>query len=91
MKKKIAILGSTGSIGKTLLNIIKQNKNEFEVVLLSAEENDKEVALIDRDIQCTLRRAWKKMRLREKFGYFGNLELSNNNLVLKLSQYHQKH
>ncbi len=43
MKKKIAILGSTGSIGKTLLNIIKQNKNEFEVVLLSAEENYKEL------------------------------------------------
>ena len=43
MKKKIAILGSTGSIGKTLLNIIKQNKNEFEVVLLSAEKNYKEL------------------------------------------------
>ena len=26
MKKKIAILGSTGSIGKTLINIIKQDK-----------------------------------------------------------------
>ena len=26
MKKKIAILGSTGSIGKTLLNIIKKDK-----------------------------------------------------------------
>ena len=25
-KKKIAILGSTGSIGKTLINIIKENK-----------------------------------------------------------------
>jgi 1-deoxy-D-xylulose 5-phosphate reductoisomerase len=26
MKKKIAILGSTGSIGKTLLNIVKKKK-----------------------------------------------------------------
>ena len=26
MKKKIAILGSTGSIGKTLIEIIKKNK-----------------------------------------------------------------
>ena len=26
MKKKIAILGSTGSIGKSLLNIIKKDK-----------------------------------------------------------------
>ena len=31
MKKKIAILGSTGSIGKTLINIIKQDKNNFEI------------------------------------------------------------
>ena len=34
IKKKIAILGSTGSIGKTLLNIIEKNKKNFEVVLL---------------------------------------------------------
>jgi 1-deoxy-D-xylulose-5-phosphate reductoisomerase len=29
MKKKIAILGSTGSIGKTLLNILLKDKNNF--------------------------------------------------------------
>ena len=39
MKKKIIILGSTGSIGKTLINIIKQNKKNFEVVLLTANKN----------------------------------------------------
>ncbi len=43
MKKKIAILGSTGSIGKTLINIIKNDKNNFEIVLLSAEGNYKEI------------------------------------------------
>ena len=43
MKKKIAILGSTGSIGKTLLNIIKQDKKKFKIVLLSADENYKEL------------------------------------------------
>jgi len=43
MKKKIAILGSTGSIGKTLINIIKQDKKNFEIVLLSADENCKEL------------------------------------------------
>ena len=43
MKKKIAILGSTGSIGKTLINILKQDKKNFEIVLLSAEENYKEL------------------------------------------------
>ena len=43
MKKKIAILGSTGSIGKTLINLIKNDKNNFEIVLLSAEGNYKEI------------------------------------------------
>ena len=39
MKKKIAILGSTGSIGKTTLNILKKNKKEFEIVLLTTNQN----------------------------------------------------
>ena len=43
MKKIIAILGSTGSIGKTLVEIIKKDKKNFEIVLLSAEENYKEL------------------------------------------------
>ena len=43
MKKKIAILGSTGSIGKTLIDIIKRDKKNFEIVLLSADENYKEL------------------------------------------------
>jgi len=43
MKKKIAILGSTGSIGKTLINIIKKDKKNFEVVLLKANKNYKEL------------------------------------------------
>ena len=43
MKKKIAILGSTGSIGKTLVNIIKKDKKNFEIVLLTADKNYKEL------------------------------------------------
>ncbi len=43
MKKKIAILGSTGSIGKTLIDIIKHDKKNFEIVLLSADGNYKEL------------------------------------------------
>ncbi len=39
MKKKIAIIGSTGSIGKTTFNIIKKNKKDFEVVLLTTNKN----------------------------------------------------
>ena len=43
MKKKIAILGSTGSIGKTLIEIIRKDKKNFKIVLLSADENYKEL------------------------------------------------
>ncbi len=39
MKKKIAILGSTGSIGKSTLSIINQKKNDFTVMLLSTNKN----------------------------------------------------
>ena len=39
MKTKIAILGSTGSIGKTLVEIIKKDKKKFEIILLTANKN----------------------------------------------------
>jgi len=43
MKKKIAILGSTGSIGKSTLEVIKKNKKNFNVVYLSANNNYKKL------------------------------------------------
>ncbi len=43
MKKKIAILGSTGSIGKSTIDILKKNKNEFDLVLLTTNRNYKEL------------------------------------------------
>ena len=43
MRKKIAILGSTGSIGKTTINIIKKDKKNFEIVLLTTNQNYKEL------------------------------------------------
>ena len=43
MKKKIAILGSTGSIGKSTLEVIKKDKKNFNVVFLSANNNYKKL------------------------------------------------
>jgi 1-deoxy-D-xylulose-5-phosphate reductoisomerase len=43
MKKKIAILGSTGSIGKSLVDILSKDKKKFEVKFLSAEKNYKKL------------------------------------------------
>ena len=44
MKKKIAILGSTGSIGKSTLTIVKKNKKNFDVLLLSTNKNIQELS-----------------------------------------------
>ena len=43
MKKKIAILGSTSSIGKSLLSIIKKDKKNFKIELLTANTNYKDL------------------------------------------------
>ena len=43
MKKRIVILGSTGSIGKSTINILKKKKKNFEVVLLTTHRNYQEL------------------------------------------------
>ena len=43
MIKKIAILGSTGSIGKSLLKIIEKDRKKFSIKLLVAKKNYKEL------------------------------------------------
>ena len=43
MKKKIVLLGSTGSIGQTTINIIKKDKKNFKIILLTTNKNIKKV------------------------------------------------
>ena len=43
MKKKIIILGSTGSVGSTTFNIFKKDKKNFDVILLSTDSNVKKI------------------------------------------------
>ena len=43
MKKKIVILGSTGSIGKNTIKIIQKDKKKFDIKLLSTNRNIKEI------------------------------------------------
>lgn len=38
--KKIALIGSTGSIGKQVLNVCRRNPNKFQIVSLSAGNNE---------------------------------------------------
>jgi 1-deoxy-D-xylulose-5-phosphate reductoisomerase len=41
--KKIAIFGSTGSIGSSLLKIIKDDQKNFKIELLTANKNYKKL------------------------------------------------
>ena len=41
MRKSVAILGSTGSIGRTLLKILEKDKKNFKIELLTANKNYK--------------------------------------------------
>ena len=85
MKKKIAILGSTGSIGKSLLNIVKKNKNDFEIILLTANKNYKELLkqtinfkvnnVIITDLNCYLK--FKKINTNKKLKIFSNFKHLN--------------
>jgi 1-deoxy-D-xylulose-5-phosphate reductoisomerase len=89
MKKKIAILGSTGSIGKTLFNILKKDKKNFEIVLLTADKNIKElfkqtkifnvknIIITDRDKFLISKRLFKNKDIR----IFNNFE--SINLILQ--------
>ena len=43
MKKKILILGSTGSIGISTLQVLKKNIKNFDIILLYANNNYKKL------------------------------------------------
>lgn len=52
MKKKIIILGSTGSVGSNLLKILSKDKKNFEILLLSANKNVKKLIQQARLFNC---------------------------------------
>ncbi len=52
MKKKIVILGSTGSIGRNAVNVVKHLAVEFDVVGLAAHGNIEMLARQARELKC---------------------------------------
>ena len=78
MKKKIAIIGSTGSIGKQTLEIIKKNKKNFEVILLSTNKNIPEISkqlkiFKPKNLIITDLEKYKKFKKRKR-----NIKIFNN-------------
>ena len=92
-KKKIAILGSTGSIGKTLFDIIKKDKNKFKIILLSANKDYK--TLLDqakifkvKNLIITNKKSFKILKLKSnklKIKVFNNFDNLNKFFKIKLT------
>ncbi len=92
MKKKIAIFGSTGSIGKTLIKIIREDKKNFEIVLLTANRDYK--SLIQqakkfnvKNLIITDYESFKKIKKKTKnlnIKIFNNFDQLNKILVNKI-------
>ena len=85
MKKKIAILGSTGSIGKTLIEIIRNNKKNFDIVLLTADKNYKEILkqakyFKVKNLIITNQKSFNKLKKKKlgKISIFNNYNSFNN-------------
>jgi 1-deoxy-D-xylulose-5-phosphate reductoisomerase len=55
MKKRVSILGVTGSIGRNSIDVISRDKDHFETVLLSAHSDKKCLEEISRQWPCALR------------------------------------
>ena len=75
MKKKIAILGSTGFIGKTLLNLLSTNKNKFEILLLTANKNYKELYQQSKKFNV------KNLIITDKKSYSSLLKINKNKKI----------
>ena len=70
MIKKIAILGSTGSIGQTTCEIIEKNKKDFKVILLSTNNNISKIykqALLFNVKNLIIKNKLKYFKYRKKF------------------------
>ena len=85
MKKKIALLGSTGSIGKSFLNILKKDANNCEILLLSVNSNIKELLkqlkiFTVKNIIVTNKKSYleiKKKLKNKKINIYNNYDLLN--------------
>ena len=85
MKKKIVLLGSTGSIGKSFLNILKKDANNCEILLLSVNSNIKELLkqlkiFTVKNIIVTNKKSYleiKKKLKNKKINIYNNYDLLN--------------
>ena len=75
MKKKIVILGSTGSIGKTLIKILKEDLDNFQIILLTANKNYKSLLNQAKILNV------KNLIITDKKSYLKCLQFNRNNKI----------
>ena len=75
MKKKIVILGSTGSIGKITFNVVKKNKKNFDVVLLTTNKNIKDILKQAKEVKT------KNILISNKFHYLKAKKILKNKKI----------
>ena len=80
MKKKIAILGSTGSIGECLLKIVDKDKKKFDIVLLTANKNYKKLFYQTQkfNVQNVIIRDFESYKKFKKINKIKNLNIYND-------------
>ena len=89
MKKKIAIFGSTGSIGENTLKIIKKDKKNFEINLLTTNKNINKIFKQAREFKVkniivTDTASYKKAKIKFKksgINFYNNFD--NLNKIIK--------
>ena len=92
MRKKIAILGSTGSIGKSTIDILRKDKKNFDVVLLTTNNNYREILkqakeFKARNIIINNKKHYltsKKKLRNNKINIFNNFQSFNNKFKSKI-------
>ena len=95
MKKKIVILGSTGSIGKSLVNIIKKDQKNIEVLLITADKNINELLKQEKlfkvkNIIVTDNKKFlqlKKIFVKKKINIYNNFKAIDKILINKKIDY----
>ena len=93
MKKRISILGATGSIGVNALKVVSHLENELEVVYLSANKNmillmkqikkyqPKAVCIVDEESYNQVKEEVQSLNIEILFGRSGLLELAKRSDV----------
>ena len=81
MKKKIAVLGSTGSIGTNTLKIIKDDIKNFQVELLSTNKNIKKIYIQSKLFNVKNILISDKISYLNSYNFFKKKKINTYNLI----------